>query len=170
MVDSFTGAQSGYCDGDFLQQASWSPLLQIFPLAAQLKFVWMKWNKRSFVQTLWNVCHSEFNICYSIFYVSSCIISMYSSCNFFKLFVQIIKVIHWSKKVLPFVSYPSNKSSFFFSLVAPVIYSIAYLGFKYCSFICFGGANISTWYEKRKKSLILHIFSIHTSEINFWSQ
>ena len=62
------------------------------------------------------------------------------------------------------MSYLSNKSSFFFSLVAPVIYSAAYLGFKYFSFICFGGANISTWYEKRKESSILHIFSIHTSK------
>ena len=66
--------------------------------------------------------------------------------NFFKL----ITAIYWSKKVLPLISYLSNKSSFFFFFSGTSIYSIAYLTFKYFSFICFGAANISKWHKKRK--------------------
>ena len=140
----------------------------------------------------WNEIHAVLFKLYEMLYIH---LWFHSSCNFFKIFVQIIKAIHRSKKVLPVISYVSNKSSFFFSLVAPVIF-VSYQSNKnlfffsnlfYCLpwvqiFLCQIYLFCLLWWcqhfhlaletEKKiqKESLIFHIFSIYTSKINFISQ
>ena len=49
------------------------------------------------------------NLTYAIPFLMYLCLWFHLSCNIFKLFVQVVKAIHWSKNVLPFISYLSNK-------------------------------------------------------------
>ena len=81
------------------------------------------WNEINVVLFKNSIKYLSLWIQHNMLFHFSCIdLWFHSNYNLFKLFVQIIKAIHWSKNILPFISYLNNKSSFFFPLVEPVIF------------------------------------------------